>query len=288
MMIKICVCAVLFIMILIMVGVVAFDSNRFVIREITLESDKVQRDTRFLFISDLHSRTFGKRNCRLFAALDKLDFDAALLAGDIMTADRHTDFTESIRFLEYLKKRKPVFYSLGNHESRSRVYLKTYHDLYERYRDALGTIGVSMLDNESTEFNGIRITGLTLPEIYYNKRKMPVLTPEELRSLIGDREQNRPGILLAHDPEYFGAYAGYGADIVLSGHFHGGIVRLFGHGLISPRFTLFPKYTAGIYEQGHTRMLVNRGLGGHHIPWRLFNPGEIILLNIRKTGSPSE
>lgn len=269
-------------LILIMVGVVAFDSNRFVIREITLESDKVQCDTRFLFISDLHGKTFGKENRRLFKALDGLDFDACVLAGDIMTADRRIDFSESIRFLDYLNRRKPVFYSLGNHESRSRVYLKTYRDLYDRYCSELNRIGVSMLDNGSAEFNGIRITGLTLPEIYYNKRKRPVLKAEEIRALAGSPDPSVFNLLLAHDPEYFEAYGDYGPDLVLAGHFHGGIVRLFGHGLISPRFTLFPKYTAGLYELGHTRMLVNRGLGGHHIPWRLFNPGEIILLNIRK------
>ncbi len=266
---------------MIMVGVVAFDSNRFIVRTVTVKTDKVKADRRFLFISDLHARTFGKRNRRLYKALDSLSFDGALLAGDIMTADKHADFSESIRFLFYLYGRGPVYYSLGNHESRSRVYLKTYGDLYERYISEMAKIGVSFLDNESVTVDGIRITGLTLPEKFYNKFKMPTLSKEEIEELIGPADPSVYDLLLAHDPEYFDSYASYGSDLVLSGHFHGGIVRLFGHGLISPRFRLFPKYTAGFYRQGSTTMLVNRGLGGHHIPWRLFNPGEVIVLEIK-------
>ncbi len=266
---------------MIMVGVVAFDSNRFIVRTVTVRTDKVKTDRRFLFISDLHARTFGKRNRRLYKALDSLNWDGALLAGDIMTADKHADFSESIRFLFYLYGRGPVYYSLGNHESRSRAYLKTYGDLYERYVREMDKIGVSFLDNESVTVDGIRITGLTLPEKYYNKLKMPTLSKEKIEELIGPADPSVYDLLLAHDPEYFESYASYGSDLVLSGHFHGGIVRLFGHGLISPRFRLFPKYTAGFYRQGSTTMLVNRGLGGHHIPWRLFNPGEVIVLEIK-------
>ena len=272
--------AILFV---VMVGVVAFDSNRFVVRELTLQTDRPVEPTRFLFISDLHGRTFGKENRALFKALDGLKWDACLLAGDIMTADRHVDFKESIRFLNYIKSRGPMFYSLGNHESRSGVYLRTYGDLYDRYCRALSENGLSMMDNESLDFKGFRITGLTLPEDYYNKRKRPILPAAKIRKLVGKPEEGKFNILLAHNPEYFEAYAEYGPELVLSGHFHGGIVRLFGHGLISPRFTLFPKYTAGWYKKGSTSMLVNRGLGGHHIPWRLFNPGEIIVLNIKYT-----
>lgn len=266
---------------MIMVGVVAFDSNRFIVRTVTVRTDKVKTDRRFLFISDLHARTFGKRNRRLYKALDSLNWDGALLAGDIMTADKHADFSESIRFLFYLYGRGPVYYSLGNHESRSRAYLKTYGDLYERYVREMDKIGVSFLDNESVTVDGIRITGLTLPEKYYNKLKMPTLSKEEIEELIGPVDPSVYDLLLAHDPEYFESYASYGSDLVLSGHFHGGIVRLFGHGLISPRLRLFPKYTAGFYHKGATTMLVNRGLGGHHIPWRLFNPGEVIVLEIK-------
>ncbi|MCR5279312.1 MAG: metallophosphoesterase [Lachnospiraceae bacterium] len=277
---------VIFFLALIMVGVVAFDSNRFVVRSVSVETDKVSEDLRFLFISDLHSRIFGKRNKRLYDALDKIEFDGALLAGDMMTADRHIDFAESIGFLQYLKERGPVFYSLGNHESRSRVYLKTYGDLYERYCKALADIGVPMMDNESAEFRGVRITGLTLPEKYYNKRKKPVLPAAEIEELVGALNPEDYNILLAHNPEYFESYAEYGSDLVLSGHLHGGIVRIFGRGLISPRLELFPKFHGGEYKKGTVTMLVNRGLGGHHIPWRMFNPGEIIVLEIKSNISP--
>ncbi len=119
-----------------------------------------------------------------------------------------------------------------------------------------------------------------MPERFYYKRKTENLSVEELETLIGKPDPEKYTVLLAHDPEYFEAYSEYGAQLVLSGHFHGGIVRLFGHGLISPRFKLFPQYAYGTFEKNKTKMIVSAGLGGHTIPWRMFNPGEIVVLKL--------
>jgi len=84
--------------------------------------------------------------------------------------------------------------------------------------------------------------------------------------------------LIAHDPDYFPKYADWGADLVLSGHVHGGMVRVpfWGKGVVSPNVRLFPKYDGGEFTIGKSRMLLSRGLGMHTIPIRLFNPGEIL------------
>ena len=86
---------------------------------------------------------------------------------------------------------------------------------------------------------------------------------------------------MAHNPDYFEEYAAWGADLVLSGHVHGGMMRLpILGGVVSPAFKLFPKYDGGLFQQGKSTMILSRGLGMHTIPIRIFNPGELILLKI--------
>ena len=62
----------------IMVGVTVYDSNRFVIREYTVKSDKLREDHDFLFISDLHNKEYGPGNEKLFEAIDKFPWKAVL------------------------------------------------------------------------------------------------------------------------------------------------------------------------------------------------------------------
>ena len=102
-----------------------------------------------------------------------------------------------------------------------------------------------------------------------------------MEHLVGKANRDRFQILLAHNPVYFEEYARWGADLVLSGHVHGGIVRLpFLGGVISPAFTLFPKYDGGKFERGDSTMLLGRGLGTHTLPVRMWNPGEIVLVTL--------
>ncbi len=272
--------SLLIVLVIAAVGVIAYDSNRFVVRRITVSDRKVKEPVRLLFISDLHSKRYGKDNKRLLAALSKIECDGAVLAGDMMTAHKDADFTEAVRIVRYLSSRMPVFYSMGNHETRAKENKAVYKDLYDRFIGSVEGGELTFLDNECAEFKGIDIKGLSIPGRFYKKTKHFVLPVEDIKAMVGDRDDSRFCLLLAHDPEYFDGYAEYGADLVLSGHFHGGIVRLFGWGLISPRFTLFPKYSGGLYKKNDTRMFVNCGLGSHTIPWRMFNPGEIIILNI--------
>ena len=88
-------------------------------------------------------------------------------------------------------------------------------------------------------------------------------------------------ILLAHRPELFELYGEIGVDLVLSGHAHGGQIRLPGiGGVIAPQQGLFPQYDSGAYENGHTIMVVSRGVGNSLFPLRYNNPPEILLLEL--------
>ena len=104
------------------------------------------------------------------------------------------------------------------------------------------------------------------------------MDPEYLKTLLGQPSEENYTILIAHNPDYFPKYAEWGADLVLAGHVHGGMVRVpfWGKGVVSPNVRLFPKYDGGEFTIGKSRMLLSRGLGMHTIPIRLFNPGEIL------------
>ena len=89
------------------------------------------------------------------------------------------------------------------------------------------------------------------------------------------------GYYVAACRAYFPAYAEWGADLVLSGHVHGGIMRLpLLGGVISPTLRLFPRYDGGLFQEGGSTMILGRGLGSHTIPIRIFNPGELVVVEL--------
>ena len=104
-----------------------------------------------------------------------------------------------------------------------------------------------------------------------------------LTEILGRRPEGLYTVLLAHNPDYFPRYAGWGADLTLSGHVHGGVARVpfWGKGVISPGYRLFPKYDGGIFREGQAVMVLSRGLGMHTIPIRLFNPGELWVIDLK-------
>ena len=104
---------------------------------------------------------------------------------------------------------------------------------------------------------------------------------EYLKETLGEHKEGVYQILLAHNPEYFEEYAAWGADLVLSGHVHGGIMRLpLLGGVISPKLVLFPKYDGGRFYEKDSTMILSRGLGMHTLPIRIFNPAELVVIHL--------
>lgn len=127
---------------------------------------------------------------------------------------------------------------------------------------------------------GIRLTGLDLPPAYYRKKKIASLGTCAMEDMVGVAPRQYFNVLLAHSPQYFDTYSEWGADLTLSGHFHGGIIRLpFIGGVVSPYLRLFPKYDKGIYQsdKGGGYMVLTAGLGTHTFP-RFNNPPELVLI----------
>ena len=270
------------ILILTAVGILIADSNRFVVKEYTLISDKISKPHDFLFISDLHCKEYGKDNERLFKAIDSLKAEAALVPGDIITAIPGESTKAAVSFVSKLNKRMPIYYSMGNHEYRAKIHKKTYGDMYDDYIKALSDEDIKILDNEAVDLGDINIYALTIDKRLYKRFKVQNMEKEYIESEIGKIKNDKAfNILLAHNPDYFDNYADYGADLTLSGHVHGGLYRVFGKGLFSPRIAFFPKYDGGVFKKGDKTMIVSRGLGNHSFPHRFFNPGELILIHLK-------
>lgn len=263
--------------------VIVCDTNRFTVSHYKIADPRIKHDTRFVVLSDLHGKEYGQDNEKLLEAIRECKPDAILVAGDMLTAKRGRDFTKVISFLEKIAEEYPIYYGNGNHEFRIKVYPETYGDMGEMWQKALTNIGISPLCNERTkhEKTGAWIYGLEINRYFYKRLEKTEMTVGYLERELGKSDEKTFQILIAHNPKYFKAYAAWGADLVISGHVHGGIMRLpFVRGVVSPSLGLFPKYSCGQYREGKSTILVSRGLGAHTIPIRVFNPGELMVVDL--------
>ncbi len=265
--------------------VAAWDCNRFVTVEYEVVSEKITKPCKFVLLSDLHNKSYGKDNDLLISRIDSISPDAVLVAGDMLTAAKGQPFDAALSLMGQLASKYPVYYGMGNHEHRLGLYPEQFGNMYGRYVDGLKDAGISPLINENTYLPAcnVAICGLQADWDYYRKfRKFP-MRGDYLPKILGEPRADACQILIAHNPLYFEEYAAWGADVVVSGHVHGGIMRLpvLG-GVLSPNLRLFPKYDGGRFEQGGSTMILSRGLGTHTIPLRVFNPGELVVLKLNK------
>ncbi len=237
------------------------------------------------FLSDFHNHCYGKDNDELIRAILSCNPDYIVIAGD-MVVRKALNNDCSAEFLSRLYQYGiPIIYSLGNHESRLR---EEFPERYREFRKKIENPLLTVLDNQAVSpEEGLWFAGLTLPKGCFRKLiRTERISKEQIENMIGPKPDGVT-VLLAHNPNQFDAYDGYGAEITLSGHVHGGIVRLpkLG-GVISPEWKLFPKYDSGLFCGTKTQMLISKGLGMHTIPVRLWNKAE--LLHVIVTSEQSE
>lgn len=227
---------------------------------------------RIVQVSDLHRRVFGENQQKLIEAVRRGEPELIAVTGDLVSRTE-TDFSGVSALLRSFCAIAPVYVALGNHEG------DLPRDLLDAYCTAVTESGAELLINRSVPFGSIMLSGLALSPDYYRgggtfgysgKRKS---TAETVQALLG-RCQERT-VLLAHDPLCFPAYAEWGAALTLSGHVHGGAVRLpLVGGLLSPERRFFPRYSKGLYAVGRHEMIVSAGLG----KLRFHNPPEICVI----------
>lgn len=281
---------VLLIMVMLAVALLAvgiIDGNRFVTVRKEFALSGLSKECRFVLLSDLHNKVYGTKNDKVIEAIRRINPDFIVLAGDLVTSQLREDMTPGIELLRALRQDYRIYYGLGNHESKMRQRPDQFGDKYDRLIRAVSGKNVSVLKNEAVflpEYN-LKITGLDLDLNYFAHFKIQKMKPGYLQETLPECEKEKCNILIAHNPDYFAEYAQWGADLVLSGHVHGGIMRLpLLGGVIAPSYKIFPEYDGGVFRTGSAAMLLGRGMGSHTIPLRFFNPAELydVQLKIKK------
>ena len=281
---------VLLIMVMLAVALLAvgiIDGNRFVTVRKEFALSGLSKECRFVLLSDLHNKVYGTKNDKVIEAIRRINPDFIVLAGDLVTSQLREDMTPGIELLRTLRQDYRIYYGLGNHESKMRQRPDQFGDKYDRLIRAVSGKNVSVLKNEAVflpEYN-LKITGLDLDLNYFAHFKIQKMKPGYLQETLPECEKEKCNILIAHNPDYFADYAQWGAELVLSGHVHGGIMRLpLLGGVIAPSYKIFPEYDGGVFRTGSAAMLLGRGMGSHTIPLRFFNPAELydVQLKIKK------
>ncbi len=264
-----------------------YERRHFVVEETKIVSAKLQKPRKLVFLSDIHDNEFGSSNERLLEAVRKIRPDAALIGGDTMVVKPGKCRLEvTKRLIAGLSGICPVYYANGNHEQRMRKELRQYGGLYREFRRILRGYGAIYLSDRSALLgDDIRISGLDIGKKYYYDFKPARMLPEYIAGRLGAADADRFQILLAHSPMFFDAYAGWGADLALAGHFHGGTVRLpvLG-GVMTPQYQLFLPYCAGVFENKGRHMIVSRGLGTHSINIRFGNLPQVVAVRLEPAG----
>ncbi len=241
---------------------------------------------RIAFLSDLHNKEFGKDNERLIKKIQEENPDLILVGGDMVVGKAGYSTDIATHLLKELSKDFPVIAANGNHEYRMQLYPKTFGTQYEDYVVQLKGLGITYLTNESVEVvkdgRQIHIIGLSIEKQYYKRGKKILMGSHYLNSELGVPPKGF-SILLAHNPYYTKAYVKWGADLILSGHNHGGLIRFpFLGGLVSPNISLFARYDAGLYKEGKSQVIISRGLGTHTYKIRVNNRPELSMITLKR------
>lgn len=265
-------------------GRLAVENYRIASQKLPKEFDGVK----IAYLSDLHNVSYGRNNEKLKALLEREKPDYIFMGGDMIVGVRKFHPKTALDLCKSLTERYPVYMGIGNHEQKLRGYAETKDSLYPAYIKELEQMGVIILDNKSVCLErgagAIRLYGLTPDYKYYAKRwKQVEMETAYMKEILGDCDKEHFCVLFAHTPKYFKTYAAWGADLVLSGHIHGGIMILPGlGGVIAPDYTLFPEYDYGYFKEKESQMVLSRGLGTHTIKLRIFNPPEVSFVTLEQ------
>ena len=220
---------------------------------------------RIVQISDFHLKQFGTEEEQLIAAVEACAPDIIVMTGDIVDGE-HDDLSPLAQLLAGIHDLAPIYYVSGNHDLASDAVVQ-----YDQMQDLFLTYGVTDLDDrQETIYRNdaqICLTGVQWRDVYF-------------KDYIPRADQAYFNILLYHCGDLFDLLSGYGYDLLMAGHIHGGVVRLpFVGGLVNTGGTLFPKYDGGAFENQYMSMVLSRGLGDADFP-RFYNRPELVCVEL--------
>lgn len=265
-------------LLLVVLGIwLAWGNTALVVTEYTVSSECLPGNFegfRIAQISDLHNAEFGEENEKLLALLRNSQPDIIVLTGDLVDS-RNTDIQVALTFAREAVKIAPCYFVTGNHETR----IAEYGTLEQGLTDA----GVTVLHGEvviiQRDDQQIRLIGLDDYSYYPGNNGEACIAV--MLSQLDQLPTDGFDILLQHRPELFSRFQNYDIELMLSGHAHGGQIRVpFLGGVYAPDQGFWPEYDGGLYKNGEQQMVVSRGLGNSQIPLRINNRPELVIINL--------
>ena len=218
-------------------------------------------DVKIVQVSDLHNQFFGINQSVLLKNIEACDPDIIVVTGDIVDST-HTSYSIAMDFVEGAVKIAPVYYVTGNHEDR------LHGDKLDKFYSDMRDLGVIFLDDTYVDMGSYYLAGIADSSLE-SFDAYPAFTDE------------KPVVMLAHEPDYVSLYQSLGADLVLTGHVHGGQIIIPGKGgMLSPDFTFFPELYEGVHTYDSMTLIVSRGLGNSVAPVRINNFPELVVINV--------
>ncbi|MBF7153963.1 MULTISPECIES: metallophosphoesterase [Bacillus] len=271
---------ILFIVTLIGMSVFLYVQNNLIsITRVDITSSKIPstfKGFKILQISDLHNKKFGNNQETLIQKVKGENPDVIVITGDLIDSKSY-DAEVSMELIRELVKKYPIYFVTGNHEKWSGKYNDLEKELKKHHVTVLRNEHVTIHKGEQK----INLLGIDDPAFVAGNRDEGNVVKDEILKAKFEMKPHAYNVLLSHRPEFLAEYANEKIDLVLSGHAHGGQVRLpFIGGLVAPNQGIFPTYTAGLYEKQNTSMVVSRGLGNSVIPQRIFNRPELVVVQL--------
>jgi len=280
-------CLGIFLIILIAIAIpsiiIVIDSNtRLVTTEYVLHYDNLPQafdGYRIVMLADLHGNEHGRENEQLIKQIKEADPDIIVIAGDLIDryqpgrpVEKQIETAQTL--VHQLVRIVPVYYVTGNHEWDSGMIRPLLSMLEEN--------DVTVLRNQYRHLT-IGNERIILAGVDDPNGPADMVKPDEFIENIRERENDRDFIIvLSHRNYNLSLYSDLNVDLVLSGHAHGGMIRLpFTDGLVGPQYDLFPTYTSGVYSRDDTNMVVSRGIGNHFGWTRFLNNPEVVVIELR-------
>jgi predicted MPP superfamily phosphohydrolase len=251
-----------------------FEVNFPVVREINIDTEKMEKEKEIVLlqVSDFHGSNSVELVKKLVRKADVIKPDAVFITGDLV--DQSTEDFDNVYALikQMYSISSRIFFVSGNHEWNNNKRKELLGKLKE--------LGVKILDNKGSTFS-IRGTNINICGVDDSYRRKDNI--EKAMKGVGNKNYT---ILISHSPRIRDRLREYSPDLILSGHTHGGQVRLPLIGaVISPGEGLFPKYDKGMYKLENGSILyIDSGVGTSKLPIRLLNRSQMSLIKIVGTG----
>lgn len=277
--------AALLVLLLIAVGISIFVCSRYIkVSQYDVPLEGITNPVRLVVVADIHGKVYGEDNEQLYEKVEAQQPDVIVLLGDLFPSDfSEADKGYVIDLTQRMQDIAQVYFAMGNHEIS---YTAKYGD---EWINEIKATGALVFDESWADLelcgNTVRIGGSMGHGYLFGRSHDEFEASADYKFLTDMQDSPYPAILLAHWPDTVALSDGpqrWKIDLVLSGHTHGGVIRIPGiGGLYVPLQGWWPRFDYGEYQlNDEMKMIITSGLSGHDKIPRIFNLPEIAVITL--------